>query len=1314
MRLFAPTSAAQKNLRIPANNFVPTTTLERHQSCLLRFSSFGSPPHPPRVEHPPPCLSTQSWPRSGRRISRTSSRCASQPRPPIAHLDPNTAQVAVVLNAVEDILREQKTEFTPTAYFVALLSLLQQSISASSILNKDLAASTVYLLDTFTPHTPAPLLRSKFAQILTHLVPALTHAEAEAPLLRSAIGVLESLLLAQDGPAWAIKQTEIGPRRAVAGLLNLGLDERPKVRKRAQEALTNVLKNPPPSPSLEHPVSDMCALTTLTSVQELLAAGEAQKKKGGEHDPRLIHSLQLVRAVASAGGWPSKRIEGLCELLLGIARSGNEFMTTASLGVFEEVFTGLVDQVGGGKLEVVLGAISELKPTNLDSQLLPPWFAVMSRGYDVYAQVSPDQAFMKLPELLDMVSGFLEAQSANIRTSSAHCLVAFITTCIPDSALLDITKSTEKIFQKVAASITDLLSVRFQGAWMETFDVLEQLLMKLQWRADPHMSEAVKIIGDLRSNDSFHGKKRCDEVLGAAVHAMGPDAVLAILPLNLLKPAPRQPGRAWMLPILRDSVYNTKLAHFRSEMVPLSESFFQKVVDFGDEQEKTVEIKIFETLVGQIWSLLPGYCDLPLDLTEAFDQSFAEMLANVLYQKVELRSDICKSLQNLVDSNQAVLEVEADEDGQEDLVAQRRISKVQAQANLDHLAGFAGNMLAVLFNVYSTTLPQFRGFILKCLNSYLSITPHAELMATFEKVTTMLESSLVELSAQTQADKQKTKKEAGSMPPMAHTLMDIVICITPYLPAESYGALFQIFNATVQKDDDPQLQKKAYKVVPRLAETDNGRAALTNQTEALQALLITAAEKATPPARRDRLNALATMIEFLPANDLHFIPSVLSEVVISAKEVNEKARTSAFNLLVSMGHRMAAGGTLVNRLVAHMPEDAPDVPATLEEYFTMVSAGLAGSSPHMVSASITALTRIMFEFKDTISQDLLAELVTTLDLFLTSKNREIVRSALGFIKVCIISLPKEMILPRFNTLVPNLMVWSHEHKAHFKAKVKHIMERMVRRFGFEDVERFVPEEDKKLINNIRKTRDRRRRKKDEAKTADGDEATPAAKPARKSKFDSEFDEAIYGSESDSSAGEEEPEKGKGGKKERDSGKQKSYIIEDEDEPLDLLDRKSLANISSTRPLKPRGPKAKKTPAKYNDDGKLVLADSDDEYAATKSKGSKKQKDADGDLEMDLDAQAGVDAYVEAVAGKNAFRRGQGGKVKFSNKRAREGDAEMEDGEDEGEKKGKGGFRGGFKGKDDGKKGFKGQQGGRRGLGSVKEGRAGKQSTRERR
>lgn len=664
-----------------------------------------------------------------------------------------------------------------------------------------------------------------------------------------------------------------------------------------------------------------------------------------------------------------------------------------------------------------------------------------------------------------------------------------------------------------------------------------------------------------------------------------------------------------------------------------------------------MEIKVFETVVQQIWSILPGYCDLPLDLVEAFDQTFCEMLANLLYGQADLRTDICRGLQNLVDSNKAIVELESEDD----LLAQARISKADAQKNLDHLATFASNMLAVLFNVYSQTLPQYRGTILRTINAYLSIVPERELMETFERVATNLEASLPEPGSQTQAAKQKQEIGPNKMPPMSHTLMDLIITIALYLPRDSYRSLFRMAEIMINRENEPQLQKKAYKLIPRLAESEMGRAALRERNAELQQLLLGSAEKASAPARRDRLNALFQVLESLPESDLHFIPSILSEVVISAKETNEKAREAAYNLLVAMGEKMAQGGQVVQSKVPNMPADAPTVEASLEEYFTMVSAGLAATTPHMISASITAVTRILYQFHDQISKETITNLCDLMDIFLQNPNREIVRSVLGFVKVEVISLPESLVRPRLNTLLKNLMVWSHEHKAHFKAKVKHIVERMVRKFGVEEVERATPMEDRKLITNIRKTREQRKKKKQQA-AEDGEEPTEK----RKGKFESEYDQAVYGSESDESEGDSEDEFVKSQSKQQRGGAKggNTYIIEDEDEPLDLLSKRALGNISSTKPLRQRK-QPTKIKARTNEDGKLILGESDDE-TEVKGKKSKKQAADDEDALMDIDDQntsleAGINAYVDAIRGRDAAQTGQKGRLKFSNKRTHEDD-----------------------------------------------------------
>lgn len=582
----------------------------------------------------------------------------------------------------------------------------------------------VYLLDITSAYAPPSILRSKFSQILTSLAPALSLPEVEAPLLRPSIGCLESLLIGQDAASWNLPHTQVGPRRATAGLLSLAVDHRPKVRKRAQDALVKVLQNPPPSPSLDHPAADMCAESSLRTLSDAIAAVSKQRKSGGanreNHDPLVIHSLQLVKTVATAsGGWPSKKIEPLCELLMQASRSSNEFITMGAFEVFEVIFASMADEFSSSKLPRLLDAISELKPAQNDSQLLPPWIAVLSRGYDVAAQINPDDTFAKLPELFDLISSFLASPSSNIRISASECLISFLANCVPNSVIVEPSVYDEKTLERLAKAATDLLSVKYQVAWAEVFRVCSAMFDSFKWRSTPFLIDIVKTIGDLRSNDAFQGKKEADEVLGSAIEAMGPAAVLEILPLNIMEQKPGQPGRVWFLPIMRDHVTNTHLAHFRSELVPLSEVLYQKYMDFG-AAEKTVESKIFETLVQQTWATLPGYCELPLDLVESVDQGFAELLSNILYRQADLRVDICRALQTLVESNQAVLSLETDGD---DLVLQRRTTKEAAGKNIQHLSGFASNLLAVLFNVYSQTLPHYRGYILQCINAYLSITP---------------------------------------------------------------------------------------------------------------------------------------------------------------------------------------------------------------------------------------------------------------------------------------------------------------------------------------------------------------------------------------------------------------------------------------------------------------------------------------------------------------------------------------------------------------------------------------------------------------
>jgi len=181
--------------------------------------------------------------------------------------------------------------------------------------------------------------------------------------------------------------------------------------------------------------------------------------------------------------------------------------------------------------------------------------------------------------------------------------------------------------------------------------------------------------------------------------------------------------------------------------------------------------------------------------------------------------------------------------------------------------------------------------------------------------------------------------------------------------------------------------------------------------------------------------------------------------------------------------------------------------ATVEEFITMVAGGLAGASPHMISATVTALSRLVFEFKgtpsfifndmprflssygflDAISTQMHTEIFTTLLVFLSSANREIVKSILGFVKLAIHTLPADLMRPHLKDLVPALLGWSHDHKNHFKAKVRHIFERMLRRFGWDEIYSCAGEEEAgKVLVNIKKRKERAKRQKATGRDEDDD------------------------------------------------------------------------------------------------------------------------------------------------------------------------------------------------------------------------------------
>ncbi|KAJ1678118.1 pre-rRNA processing protein, partial [Spiromyces aspiralis] len=209
---------------------------------------------------------------------------------------------------IEETLREQDGQLTPPSYFATLLTLLEQQQG----LNDGLHEPVLYLLAIVLPHTPTMILRSKFTTMLGILSSSIDLSQADAPVIRSVIKVLEVLLTALDANGWG----QIIAQKAMQSILILATDPRPKVRKVAQEAATEILSRPPPVIT-QHPAAEAVATHCLDWLSDTK-----------QHNPQaLIHVLQLTKAVVPY--WPINMLEKLCEPLLQLPKANNTYVTTS-------------------------------------------------------------------------------------------------------------------------------------------------------------------------------------------------------------------------------------------------------------------------------------------------------------------------------------------------------------------------------------------------------------------------------------------------------------------------------------------------------------------------------------------------------------------------------------------------------------------------------------------------------------------------------------------------------------------------------------------------------------------------------------------------------------------------------------------------------------------------------------------------------------------------------------------------------------------------------------------------------------------------
>ncbi|XP_004268448.2 RRP12-like protein isoform X1 [Orcinus orca] len=1061
-------------------------------------------------------------------------------------------EICAVLAAVTEVIRSQGGKETETEYFAALMTTMEAVESTESL------AAVAYLLNLVLKRVPSPVLIKKFSDTSKAFMDIMSAqaSSGSTSALRWVLSCLATLLRKQDLEAWSYPVT----LQVYHGLLSFTVHPKPKIRKAAQHGVCSVLKGSEFMFGEKAPAHHPAAMSTAKfCIQEI------EKSGGSKEATTTLHMLTLLKDLLPC--FPDSLVKSCSETLLRVMTLSHVLVTACAMQAFHSLFHA---KPSPGTLPAelnaqIITALYDYIPSENDLQPLLAWLKVMEKAHINLVRLHRDLGLGHLPRLFGTATTCLLSPHSQVVTAATQCLQEILKECVaPHMADIgSVTSSASGPAQYVAKmfrAVEEGLTYRFHASWSSVLQLLCVFFEACGRQAHPVMRKCLQSLCDLRLSPYSPHMAALDRAVGAAVASMGPEVVLEAVPLEIDGSEETLDfPRSWLLPVIRDHVRETRLGFFTAYFLPLATTLKRKAMDLA-QAGSTVESKIYDMLQWQIWTLLPGFCTRPTDVATAF-KGLARTLGTAISERPDLRVTVCQALRTLITKG------------------------CEAEADRAEVSRFAKNFLPILFNLYGQPVaagdtPAPRRAVLETIKTYLTITEpqlvNGFLEKASEKVLDPASSDFTRLS-----------------------VLDLVVALAPHADEAAISKLYSTIRPYLESKAHG-VQKKAYRVLEEVCASPQGPGArfVQSHLDDLKKTLLDSLRSTSSPAKRPRLKCLIHIVRKLSAEHEEFISALVPEVILCTKEVSVGARKNAFALLVEMGHAFLRFG--------------PDPAEALQRYLVLIYPGLVGAVT-MVSCSILALTHLLFEFKGLMGASTMEQLLENVCLLLASRTRDVVRSALGFIKVSMVVMDMAHLAKHVQLVMGAIGKLSDDMRRHFRMKLRNLFTKFIRKFGFELVRKLLPEEYQKVLVNIRKAEARARKQRALSQAA-AEEEVEEEEPFR-GKGDS-IEEILADSEDE----EDEEEERSRGKEQQRLARQRGRAWLKEgggDEPLNFLDPKVAQRVLATQPGPGRG-KKKDHGFKVSADGRLIIREEEDGDAKMEEEeGAKGEDEEMADLMEDV-------------------------------------------------------------------------------------------------
>lgn len=981
--------------------------------------------------------------------------------------------ICTVIGNMAQGLKEQNLPHTPVAYFGATCSSID-SLSTETESPIHLIEALLTILSIGLPRVPVAILKKK-REYLSELLIRLVSCNAQtAGVAASGLKCVSHLLITSDKGSWSDVSQLYG------FLLGFMTDSRQKVRRQAHLCIKKVLQSFKETPILAQ------ASEGVTKVFErflLLAGGSndtaSEGPKGAQEVLHILDALKECLPLMS-----TKSITSILKYFKTLLELQQPLVTRRikdSLNVL------CVDECTGFPSEMLLDLICFLAISISENEASADGMTFTARLLDVGMKkvfaLNRQICVVKLPVVFNALKDILAFEHAEASLAAVEVLKSLINDCIDEALIkqgveqikltenLNGRKSGPTIIEKVCATVESLLDYRYNGVWDISFQVVSALFDKLGGDSFHLLRMTLKSLADMQKlpKEDFPYRKELHECVGSALGAMGPESFLTLVPLKL-EAEDLSEVNAWLFPIMKQYIVGARLSFFKESILGMIGVMRRK------SQVLKLKGEVFSSRstdahVQCLWSLLPSFCNYPIDTAESFSE-LGKALCSELQEEIDLVGIVCSSVQTLIRQNKLVLDGANDISDAEvsipRLRAMRHYTSQVAADNMRVLKSSARDFLDVLSRIYLKSTKGAGGCLQSTIKEFASISDKEVITiffrATMQKLLRVTQGA-GKMGKSGKSDSMQIDKypDKGSLPLARAQLFDLAVSLLPGLNAKEIELLFKAIEPALV-DADNLIQKKAYKVLSIILR--DCESFLSSKLEQLLGIMIEVLPSCHVSAKRHRLDCLYFLIANISKDESQekrhdAITSFLTEIILALKEVNKKTRNRAYELLVQIGHVCG-------------DEEKGGKREKLDEFFCMVAGGLFGDSPHMISAAVKGVARLAYEFTDLVS--VAFNLLPSSFLLLQRKNKEIIKANLGFLKVLVATSQTEWLQVHLKTMVEGLLKWQDNTKNQFKSKVKLLVEMLVKKCGVEAVKAVMPAEHMKLLTNIRKIAKRKERK----------------------------------------------------------------------------------------------------------------------------------------------------------------------------------------------------------------------------------------------